>query len=131
VVPQQTANRRVVADRGADWTLDGPDWNFMERQKYAWNSLMEYWFRMEMEGWEKLPEPPVLLVGIHSGATVGGPDSMPVLARGRRLARLMALDRVARVKVFPIAIQVPWGISPALLPECRCRPRSAPHSRIP
>ena len=50
-------------------------------------------------------------------ATVGGPDSMPVLATGRRLARWLALDRVARLKMFPIAIQAPWGVSPALLPE--------------
>ena len=27
------------------------------------------------------------------------------------------LDRVARIKMFPIAVQAPWGISPALLPE--------------
>jgi 1-acyl-sn-glycerol-3-phosphate acyltransferase len=213
-----------VAGRASEWSLDGPDWPFMERQKYLWNPLMDYWFRMEVDGWEKIPEPPVLLVGIHSGApfvwdawtvgvqwwrhfgrsralhgtahdalmalpgvggyfrrmgvvpaapdsissalaaghdvalwpggerdslrhwtkrdqailagrkgfiklairtgvpivpisTVGGPDSMPVLATGRRLAKLMALDKVARLKMFPIAIQVPWGISPALLPE--------------
>ena len=37
--------------------------------------------------------------------------------RGRRLARLLRLDRVARLKMFPIALQAPWGISPALLPE--------------
>ncbi len=213
-----------IADRASEWSLDGPDWPFMERQKYLWNPLMDYWFRMEVDGWDKIPEPPVLLVGIHSGApfvwdawtvgvqwwrhfgrsralhgtahdalmalpavggyfrrmgvvpaapdsisaalaaghdvalwpggerdslrpwtkrdqailagrkgfiklairscvpivpisTVGGPDSMPVLATGRRLAKLMALDKVARLKMFPIAIQAPWGISPALLPE--------------
>src|SRR5581483_11078092 len=50
-------------------------------------------------------------------ATVGGPDSMPVLASGRRLAKLLQLDKVARLKMFPIALQAPWGISPALLPE--------------
>jgi 1-acyl-sn-glycerol-3-phosphate acyltransferase len=213
-----------VADRAADWTLDGPDWDFMERQKYLWNPLMDFWFRMEVEGWENIPEPPVLLVGIHSGApfvwdawtvgvqwwrhygrtrpihgtahdalmaapgigayfrrmgvipaapdsiagalaaghdvalwpggeidslrtwsrrdeailagrtgfvrmairsgvpivpiaTVGGPDSMPVLSSGRRLARWLQLDKIARLKTFPIALQAPWGISPALLPE--------------
>jgi 1-acyl-sn-glycerol-3-phosphate acyltransferase len=213
-----------VADRASQWSLDGPDWQFIERQKYLWNPLMDYWFRMEIEGWEKLPDPPALLVGIHSGApfvwdawtvgvqwwrrfgedrplhgtahdalmatpllggyfrrmgvlpaapdsiasalaagrdvalwpggehdslrpwtqrddavlagrkgfvklairsgvpivpiaTVGGPDSMPVLATGRRLARWLALDRVARIKMFPIALQAPWGVSPALLPE--------------
>jgi 1-acyl-sn-glycerol-3-phosphate acyltransferase len=50
-------------------------------------------------------------------STVGGPDSMPVIARGMRLAKLLQLDRIARLKMFPIAIQAPWGISPALLPE--------------
>jgi 1-acyl-sn-glycerol-3-phosphate acyltransferase len=213
-----------VSDRAGEWSLDGPDWDFMERQKYLWNPLMDYWFRMELEGWEKIPESPVLLVGIHSGApfvwdawtigaqwwrhfgstrplhgtahdalmalpgvgayfrrmgvlpaapdsitaalaaghdvalwpggevdslrpwtkrdeailagrtgfiklairsgvpivpisTVGGPDSMPVLATGRRLAKVLQLDKVARLKMFPIALQAPWGISPALLPE--------------
>jgi 1-acyl-sn-glycerol-3-phosphate acyltransferase len=50
-------------------------------------------------------------------STVGGPDSMPVLATGRRLAKALQLDKVARLKMFPIALQAPWGISPALLPE--------------
>jgi 1-acyl-sn-glycerol-3-phosphate acyltransferase len=213
-----------VSDRAGQWNLKGPDWGFMEAQKYFWNPLMDYWFRMELEGWDKLPPPPALLIGIHSGAplpwdawtvgiqwwrhfgserplhgtahdalmampilgayfrrmgvlpaagdsitgalaagrdvilfpggerdslrhwskrddamlagrmgfvklairsgvpivpvsTVGGPDSMPVLATGRRLARAFRLDRVARIKMFPIALQAPWGLSPALLPE--------------
>jgi 1-acyl-sn-glycerol-3-phosphate acyltransferase len=50
-------------------------------------------------------------------ATVGGPDAMPVLFSGRRLAKVLQLDRVARLKTFPIAVSAPWGISPALLPE--------------
>jgi 1-acyl-sn-glycerol-3-phosphate acyltransferase len=213
-----------VAERASKWTLNGPDFDFFELQKYFWNPLMDYWFRMEVEGWDNLPEAPALLIGIHSGAplpwdawtvgiqwwrrfgrtrplhgtahdalmaspvlgsyfrkmgvlpaaadsissalaagrdvalwpggerdslrpwtkrddallsgrmgfiklairtgvpivpisTVGGPDSMPVLATGRRAAKLLRLDRVARLKMFPIAIQAPWGVSPALLPE--------------
>jgi 1-acyl-sn-glycerol-3-phosphate acyltransferase len=50
-------------------------------------------------------------------ATVGGPDAMPVLATGRRVARLLQLDKLARLKMFPFAVQAPWGLSPALLPE--------------
>jgi len=213
-----------ISDRAARWSLDDPHWDFFELQKYFWNPLMDYWFRMEVEGWENLPEPPALLIGIHSGgpfpwdawsvgvqwwrhfgrtrplhgtahdalmatpviggyfrrmgvlparsdsiaaalaggrdvalwpggerdslrpwtrrdeailagrtgfiklairsgvpivpiATVGGPDAMPVLVSGRRLARALRLDRVARIKLFPIALQAPWGVSPALLPE--------------
>jgi 1-acyl-sn-glycerol-3-phosphate acyltransferase len=213
-----------VADRAGKWTLDGPESGFIEAQKYLWNPLVDFWFRMEMEGWDLLPEPPALLIGIHSGApfvwdawtvglqwwrrfgderplhgtahdalmatplvgtyfrkmgvlpaaqdsiagalaagrdvalwpggevdslrpwvrrddailggrrgfvrmairagvpivpisTVGGPDSMPVLFSGRRLARALRLDRLARIKMFPFAIQAPWGVAPALLPE--------------
>jgi 1-acyl-sn-glycerol-3-phosphate acyltransferase len=220
----QTGVSGWVSGRASEWTLDGPDYDFMVRQKFLWNALMDYWFRMEMDGWENIPESPVLLVGIHSGApfvwdawtigaqwwrrfgndrplhgtahdalmalpgvghyfrrmgvlpaaadsitaalaaghdvalwpggerdslrpwtqrdravlagrtgfirlairsgvpivpiaTVGGPDSMPVVARGRRLAKWLKLDQVAQLKMFPIAIQAPWGISPALLPE--------------
>lgn len=221
---QESGAAGWVAERAGQWSLDGPDYDFMERQKFLWNPLMDYWFRMEIEGWERIPEPPVLLVGIHSGApfvwdawtvgvqwwrhfgderpvhgtahdalmalplvgeyfrrmgvlpaapdsiasalaaghdvalwpggerdslrpwtrrdeavlagrtgfvrlainsgvpivpiaTVGGPDAMPVLASGRRLAKLLQLDKVARLKTFPIALQAPWGFSPALLPE--------------
>jgi 1-acyl-sn-glycerol-3-phosphate acyltransferase len=213
-----------VAERAGDWDLEGQDLGFMELQKYFWNPLMDYWFRMEMEGWDRLPEPPALFIGIHSGApfvwdawtvgvqwwrhfgderilhgtahdalmaapligryframgvlpaapdsiasalaaghdvalwpggevdslrpwkdrdkavlggrtgfirmainagvpivpiaTVGGPDSMPVLTRGRGLAKALQLDKVARLKVLPFAISAPWGIAPAMLPE--------------
>jgi 1-acyl-sn-glycerol-3-phosphate acyltransferase len=213
-----------VADRAGGWSLDDQDLGWMERQKYLWNPLMDYYFRMEIEGFEKLPEPPALLIGIHSGApfvwdawtvgiqwwrhfgddrrlhgtahdalmaapgigdyfrkmgvlpaapdsiagalaagrdvalwpggeidslrpwvkrdeavlagrtgfirmaiqagvpivpiaTVGGPDSMPVLLTGRGLARTLQLDKIARLKMFPFALQAPWGLSPAMLPE--------------
>ena len=213
-----------VAERAGDWELDAREPAWMDRQKFFFNPLMDYWFRMEVEGWERLPPPPALLVGVHSGApfvwdawtvgfqwwrqfgedrilhgtahdmlmaapgvgdyfrkmgvlpaaadsitgalaagrdvalwpggerdslrpwsqrdeavlagrkgfiklairtgvpivpisTVGGPDSMPVLWQGRQLAQLLQLDRVANLKLFPIALSAPWGLSPAILPE--------------
>ena len=213
-----------VAKRAGDWELSGADEATMQRQKYLWNSLVDYWFRMEFDGWENLPEPPALLIGIHSGApfvwdawtigvqwwrrfgqerqlhgtahdalmaipligryframgvlpaapdsistalaegrdvalwpggevdslrpwserdranlagrtgfvkmairagvpivpiaTVGGADAMPVLIRGDRLSRTLRLDKVFRLKVFPLAVSLPWGIAPAALPQ--------------
>jgi 1-acyl-sn-glycerol-3-phosphate acyltransferase len=213
-----------VTERAAEWDLSGQDETTMQRQKFLWNSLVDYWFRMEMDGWENLPEAPVLLVGIHSGApfvwdawtigvqwwrrfgqerplhgtahdalmaipvigryframgvlpaapdsiatalaegrdvalwpggevdslrpwrerdranlagrtgfvkmairagvpivpiaTVGGADAMPVLIRGDRLSRVLQLDKLLRLKVFPLAISLPWGIAPAALPQ--------------
>ena len=213
-----------VAERAAEWDLSGQDEETMQRQKFFWNTLVDHWFRMEIDGWENLPESPVLLVGIHSGApfvwdawtvgvqwwrrfgqerplhgtahdalmaipvigryframgvlpaapdaiatalaegrdvalwpggevdslrpwrerdranlagrkgfvkmairagvpivpiaTVGGADAMPVLMRGDRLSRALRLDKVLRLKVFPLAISLPWGIAPAALPQ--------------
>lgn len=210
--------------RAGEWDLRGPEEATMQRQKYLWNTLVDYWFRMEFDGWENLPDPPVLLVGIHSGApfvwdawtvgvqwwrrfgqerplhgtahdalmaipligryframgvlpaapdsmatalaegrdvavwpggevdslrpwserdranlagrkgfvklairagvpivpiaTVGGADAMPVLIRGDGLARGLRLDKLLRLKVFPLAVSLPWGIAPAALPQ--------------
>jgi len=213
-----------VASRAGDWDLDERDPQILELQKYLWNPAIDYWFRMTIEGWEKIPPPPTLLVGVHSGApfvwdawtvglqwwrhfgdertlhgtahdalmaapgigwyfrkmgvlpaapdsitgalaagrdvalwpggevdslrpwvrrdeaelagrtgfirlaikagvpivpisTIGGPDAMPVIFSGRRLAKAFKLDQVARLKRFPIALQAPWGVSLAALPE--------------
>jgi 1-acyl-sn-glycerol-3-phosphate acyltransferase len=213
-----------VAERAGDWDLDGQDETTMQRQKFFWNFLVDYWFRMEIDGWENIGESPVLLVGIHSGApfvwdawtvglqwwrrfgperplhgtahdalmaipvigryfrsmgvlpaapdaiatalaegrdvalwpggevdslrpwierdranlagrkgfvkmairagvpivpiaTVGGADAMPVLFRGDGLSRALRLDRMLRLKVFPLAVSLPWGIAPAALPQ--------------
>jgi 1-acyl-sn-glycerol-3-phosphate acyltransferase len=50
-------------------------------------------------------------------ATVGGADAMPVLIRGDKLSRVLRLDKILRLKVFPIAASLPWGIAPAALPQ--------------
>jgi hypothetical protein len=34
-----------VAGRASEWSLDGPDYDFMAKQKFLWNTLMDYWFR--------------------------------------------------------------------------------------
>ncbi|HTY29835.1 lysophospholipid acyltransferase family protein [Mycobacterium sp.] len=213
-----------LAERAGRWDLSGQDEATLQRQKFFWNVLVDYWFRMELDGWENIPAPPALLVGIHSGApfvwdawtvglqwwrrfgqdrplhgtahdalmaipifgryfrsmgvlpaapdaiatalaegrdvalwpggevdslrpwterdranlagrkgfvkmairagvpivpiaTVGGADAMPVLIRGERLSKALKLDRVLRLKVFPLAVSLPWGIAPAALPQ--------------
>ena len=47
--------------------LDGPDPELMNAQAPLWNTLMDYYFRLEIDGWERLPDDPSLLIGIHSG----------------------------------------------------------------
>src|SRR3954470_15069752 len=57
-----------IAERSGDWSLDERDSGWMEVQKYLWNPMIDWWFRMSVEGWENIPKPPALLIGIHSGA---------------------------------------------------------------
>jgi hypothetical protein len=42
---------------------------------------------------------------------------MPVLIRGDRLSKALRLDKILRLKVFPVAVSLPWGIAPAALPQ--------------
>src|SRR3954453_19947222 len=58
----------AIAGRAGKWSLDDADPSFIDRQKYLWNPVMDWYFRMETEGGERIPEPPCLLIGIHSGA---------------------------------------------------------------
>jgi hypothetical protein len=57
-----------VSSRAGRWDLARQDEATLVPQKYFWNLLVDYWFRMEIDGWENVGKPPVLLVGIHSGA---------------------------------------------------------------
>jgi hypothetical protein len=43
--------------------------------------------------------------------TIGGQETALFLSRGDWLARLLRLDRTLRLKVLPILIAPPWGLS--------------------
>ncbi|MDT5305026.1 MAG: hypothetical protein QOE48_694, partial [Mycobacterium sp.] len=43
-----------VAERAGEWDLSGPDETALQRQKFFWNLLVDYWFRMEIDGWENI-----------------------------------------------------------------------------
>ena len=57
--------RGVIARRTKNWSLSR-DESFMRFQKPVWDVLLDYYFRMEVTGWDRLPESPALLVGIHA-----------------------------------------------------------------
>ena len=42
---------------------------------------------------------------------LGGQETALFLGRGERLARLLALDRLFRLKVLPISLAPPWGLN--------------------
>ena len=68
-------------------------------------------------------------LAIHAGvpvipvANAGAHETLIVLARGERLARWMRLPRLARSRVFPVHLSLPYGIAvgpwPHLPPPCK------------
>ncbi|WP_280269097.1 lysophospholipid acyltransferase family protein [Nocardia wallacei] len=44
----------------------------------------------------------------------GGHDSIFIVSRGERTARLLQLDKLVRAKVFPYTVGVPFGVAPIL-----------------
>lgn len=50
-----------------DFELPEVDHGFIDLQRPLWNFLLDRYFRLEVRGWDRLPDPPVLLVGIHAG----------------------------------------------------------------
>ena len=48
----------------------GPSERLMRAQAPFWNLVMDHYFRMEMEGWDRLPAEPSLLIGVHSGGSL-------------------------------------------------------------
>ncbi|WP_439032118.1 1-acyl-sn-glycerol-3-phosphate acyltransferase [Gordonia terrae] len=47
--------------------------------------------------------------------TAGAGESLLVLGQGRRLARLVGLDRALRIKSVPTSLSLPWGLNIGLV----------------
>lgn len=60
--------RRVAT--ATEHALDGPNQRFMRAQKPVWDALCKFYFRLELSGWERLPEETSLLIGNHSGGSL-------------------------------------------------------------
>jgi len=60
--------KRVAA--ATEHALDGPNQTLMRAQKPVWDLLCKYYFRLEVSGWERLPEQASLLIGNHSGGSL-------------------------------------------------------------
>ncbi|OHV06503.1 lysophospholipid acyltransferase family protein [Mycobacterium talmoniae] len=80
--PQRATTRKAGAPRGglqqliarrtaAPTQLSGPNEKFMRYvQDPIWNFLCDHYFRLEIDGWHRVPAEPSLLIGIHSGGAL-------------------------------------------------------------
>jgi len=57
----------LIGRRTEKWSVKGQNPDVMEAQSKIWDFLLDYYFRLEMTGWERLPQAPSMLIGIHSG----------------------------------------------------------------
>lgn len=105
VVPASHDNARaafklgapVLVYPGGDHETFRPSWHsdqieFDGRQGFV---------RLALE--ENVPIVPVV--------AIGGQETALFLSRGERLAKLLALDRLFRLKVLPISLGPPWGLN--------------------
>jgi 1-acyl-sn-glycerol-3-phosphate acyltransferase len=93
-----TTNGRVESfdrdrlDHAGAIELPELDQRFVELQRPIWNALLDYYFRHEVRGWERLPEAPCLLVGVHAGGIL----PIDAYAFGFAWIRHFGFDRILR-----------------------------------
>lgn len=62
--------RRLLAWRRGEGGPGGFNEDLARAQEPLWDALCRYYFRLDIDGWERLPDAPCLLVGNHSGGTL-------------------------------------------------------------
>jgi 1-acyl-sn-glycerol-3-phosphate acyltransferase len=60
----------LIARRAANDSLSGPDRRLWKVQKPFWSLVNDHYFRLDTDGWHRLPEAPALLIGVHSGGAL-------------------------------------------------------------
>ena len=96
---------------GGDYEIHRPSW---ESARVDFGGRKGF-LRLALE--QNVPIVPVV--------AIGGQETALFLTRGERLARLLALDRLLRLKVLPISISLPWIVNIGDIPgTSRSRPRS-------
>lgn len=104
-VAASPANARKALDCGAallvypggDYEVHRPTW---QRNRVDFGGRHGF-IRLAIE--QDVPIVPVV--------SIGGQETALFITRGERLAQLLALDRLFRLKVLPISLAVPWGLN--------------------
>jgi len=82
---------------GGDYEVHRPSW---QRNRVDFDGRKGF-IRLALQ--QNVPIVPVV--------SIGGQETALFLSRGEGLARLLALDRLFRLKVLPISLALPWGIN--------------------
>jgi 1-acyl-sn-glycerol-3-phosphate acyltransferase len=91
------AGAALLVYPGGDYEVHRPFW---DRNRVDFDGRKGF-IRLALQ--ENVPVVPVVSIGGHETALF--------LSRGEGLARLLALDRLFRLKVLPISLALPWGVN--------------------
>jgi 1-acyl-sn-glycerol-3-phosphate acyltransferase len=91
------AGAALLVYPGGDYEVHRPSWH---RNRVDFDHRKGF-IRLALD--QDVPIVPVV--------SIGGQETAVFLTRGERLARLLALDRLFRLKVLPISLAVPWGLN--------------------
>ena len=68
---QDPLTRFITSRVKAAMHSEGPNERFMKLlQDPVWDFLCDHYFRLEIDGWHRLPDDPSLLIGIHGGGSL-------------------------------------------------------------
>src|SRR5437868_2888349 len=82
---------------GGDYEVHRPTW---DSAKVNFNRR-KGWIRLALDN--NVPVVPLV--------AIGGQETALFLSRGERLAKLLRLDKLFRLKVMPISLAIPWGLN--------------------
>lgn len=68
--PQDPIGKLIAQRVGRAPNLEPRSESFERIQRPLWSFLNDYYFRLEVEGWDRIPDEPSLLIGIHSGGSL-------------------------------------------------------------
>jgi len=91
------AGAALLVYPGGDYEVHRPSW---QRNRLDFGGRKGF-IRLALE--EGVPIVPVV--------SIGGQETALFLARGERLAQLLALDRLFRLKALPVSVALPWGLN--------------------
>jgi 1-acyl-sn-glycerol-3-phosphate acyltransferase len=91
------AGAAVLVYPGGDYEVHRPSW---EGSRVDFGGRKGF-LRLALD--EGVPIVPVV--------SIGGQETALFLSRGERLAKLLALDRLFRLKVLPVSLGPPWGLN--------------------
>jgi 1-acyl-sn-glycerol-3-phosphate acyltransferase len=102
-VAASDAGATTEIQRATRQALAGRRPGLLGAQQPLWDVLSDHYFRVEVEGWQRLPQTPSLLVGVHSGGALTMDAWTLVMAWYRRFGE----DRILHATAHDLLMRTP------------------------